>query len=102
MAFRYTTRVGVGETGSSEIPSWSLHASENPSHSFFSVLVFVPEAGLVELSLYDVSGRVIGFTSQELSTGNHSVNFNGLAEGVYFCVMNAGEFSATERIVVLD
>lgn len=101
VAFAYT-QVGIGEGESSEIQSWSLRASENPSHGFFSALVSVPEAGLVKLSLYDVSGRVITQTSQELPIGTHSVNFTGLAEGVYFCKMSAGEFSATERIVIID
>ncbi|MCD6588053.1 MAG: T9SS type A sorting domain-containing protein [Candidatus Fermentibacteraceae bacterium] len=96
------THVAIVENEFGEVHSWSLHASENPSHGFFSALVSVQETGLVELSLYDVSGRVIAETSQELLTGTHSVNFTGLAEGVYFCTMRAGEFSVRERIVVLD
>ena len=102
VAFSYTLQVGVGESESDEVPSWSFYTLENPSHGFFSALVSVPETGLVNLSLYDVSGRVIEEVSQELSIGTHSVNFTGLAEGVYFCVVTAGEFSATERIVVLE
>ncbi len=102
MALSYTLQVGVGDSGSTEVPPWSLNSFENPSHSLFSASVSVQEAWSVNLSLYDVSGRVIAEVSQELSIGTHSVNFTGLAEGVYFCVMTAGEFSATERIVVLD
>ena len=101
VAFSYTSQVSVGETGSDEVPSWSLNTAENPSHGFFSALVSVPMNGLVELSLYDVSGRVVAEVSQELPAGTHSVNFTGLAQGVYFCTMRAGAFSATERIVVL-
>ena len=39
--------------------------------------------------------------SQELLGGIHSVFFNNLVEGVYFCTMHAGDFTATERVVVL-
>ena len=99
ISFSYTVQMGMGESG---FNSWSLHASENPSHRFLSVLVSVPEAGPVNLSLYDVSGRVIVNVSKEFTAGTHSVKFARLAEGLYFCVMAAGEFSATERIVVLN
>ncbi len=101
VAFSYTLQVDIGESESGVVPSWSLSITENPSYSFFSALVTVPEAGLVNLSLYDVSGRVVTEVLQELPTGTHSVNFAGIAEGVYFCVMNAENFTSTERIVVL-
>lgn len=55
-----------------------------------------------DLSLFDVSGKVVAQTSQELPAGKHSVSDAGFAEGVYFCTMRAGEISATERIVVLE
>ena len=100
MAFSYI-QVGIGENESSEVPSWSLSTSENPSTGFFSALVSVPEDGSVELSLYDVSGRVVAEISQELPAGTHSVNFTGLSQGVYFCAMRTDDYSATERVVVL-
>lgn len=98
VSFIYTVQMGVGESDSNQ---WSLHASENPSNGLFSALVSVQIAGIVQLCLYDVSGRVIANVSQELVEGAHSVNFTGLASGVYFCTMRAGEFSATRRVVVL-
>ncbi len=101
VAFSYTTQVGVGESESSEVEFWSLSTSENPSHGFFSALVSVPEVGFVELSLFDVSGRVIRRTSREFPKGTHSVNYTELVEGVYFCTMRAGGYTATERVVVL-
>ncbi|MEA3266436.1 MAG: T9SS type A sorting domain-containing protein [Candidatus Fermentibacteria bacterium] len=61
----------------------------------------VPEAGLVELLLYDISGRMIAGSSQNYLIGTHQVNFYGLSEGVYFFVMRAGDHSETERVVVL-
>ncbi len=97
----YTVQVGVSESESSEVPSLSLSVSENPSTGFFSAVVSVPEDALVELSLYDVSGRVVTEVSEELPAGTHSVNFAGLAHGVYFCTMRTGSFTATERVVVL-
>ena len=101
VTFSYALEVGVAEGESSEVQSYSLHATENPSRGFFSALVSIPESGSIDLFLYDVSGRVVAEASQEFPSGTHSVVFTGLAEGVYFCTMHTGEFSATERIVVL-
>ena len=102
LSFSYTLTTGTEENESDDFSSWSLSTLQNPSHGFFSALVTVPETVILELSLYDVSGRVITKTSQEFVTGTHSVNFTGLATGVYFCTMQAEQFSATERIVVID
>ncbi len=102
VTFSYTLFTGTEESESGEVLLWSLNALQNPSHGFFSALVSVPEAGSVQLFLYDVSGRVVGHTSKEFPIGTHSVSYTGLAEGVYFCTMHAGVFSATERIVVVE
>jgi len=56
---------------------------------------------MVELMLYDLAGRVISEYSQEFAAGTHSVYFNNLAEGIYFCTMRAGDFTATEQVVIL-
>jgi len=99
--FSYTTYVGIGESCSGVISSWELLPPENPSFGHLSAMITVPEPGYVELNVYDVTGRVIAGNSREFSMGTHMVNFHGLAEGVYFCVMNAGDYTATERVAVL-
>lgn len=101
VAFNYDILVGTEESETGKVSSWSLYAVENPSRGFLSIMVSVPEAGQVELSVYDVSGRVIAEISQEFSAGTHSVNIASLTEGVYFCTMRAGSFVATERAIVL-
>ncbi|MCK5037363.1 MAG: T9SS type A sorting domain-containing protein [Candidatus Sabulitectum sp.] len=97
----YTIEVSIGDTNLEEISSWDLAPAANPSLSSFAVQVSVPQSVMVDLLLYDVTGRVIAQHSQELPGGEHSVSFNNLHEGVYFCTMRAGDFTATERIVVL-
>ena len=95
------TEVAFEYTQVTAIPLWSLQPSENPSHGSFSALVSVSEDVSVELTLYDISGRIVEVVTQELSVGTHSIDFFEISEGVYFCTMTAGEFSATERVVVL-
>jgi len=57
---------------------------------------------MVNLVLHDITGRVVANYSQELEDGTHSVSFNNLAPGVFFCTMSADDFTATEQIVVLN
>ncbi len=97
----YTTEVSIGDTNLEEITSWDLAPTANPSLGSFTVHVTVPQSGMADFLLYDVTGRVIAQRSQDLSGGEHSVSFNNLQEGVYFCTMRAGDFTATERIVIL-
>ena len=92
-----TPYMGIGDTSN----SWDLAPAANPSFGNFAVQVSVPQSVIVDLLLYDVSGRLIAQHSQELPGGEHSVSFSNLHEGVYFCTMRAGDFTATERIVVL-
>ncbi|MCK5036844.1 MAG: T9SS type A sorting domain-containing protein, partial [Candidatus Sabulitectum sp.] len=100
--FSYTVYVSTEEGTSGEIASWGLFPPENPSYGHYSAMITVPEPGIVELALYDVTGRVVAGSSQEFPVGTHSVIFEGLAEGVYFCAMRAGDFSATEKVIILE
>ncbi len=97
--FSYSLQTGIENQG--EDSSWALRPCTNPSFGQFSVHVTAAEAGFVELMLYDVSGRIIAESSQNFQTGTHSVSFHELSEGVYFCVMRAGDYSATRRVIVL-
>ena len=97
----YTIDVSIGDTNLEEIASWGLAPAANPSFGSFAVHVSVPQSAMVNLLLHDVTGRIIAQHSQELPGGEHSVSFNNLHGGVYFCTMRAGDFTATERVIIL-
>ena len=101
VSFTYTTYVSIGDTNPCEITCWGFEPHANPSFGNLAVLVSSPQSATVDLLLYDLTGRLIAEYSQELPSGEHSVYFNNLSEGVYFCTMHAEDFTATERIVVL-
>jgi len=101
VAISYTIDLSIGDTNLEEITSWVLAPAANPSFGSFAVHVSVPQSAMVNLLLYDVTGRLIAQYLEALPGGEHSVSFNNLHEGVYFCTMCAGDFTATERIVVL-
>ncbi|MCK5035457.1 MAG: T9SS type A sorting domain-containing protein [Candidatus Sabulitectum sp.] len=101
LMFSYTTYVSVADNNEGEIVFWGLVPSANPSFGNLAVQVSTPQPGMVDLVLHDAAGRVVARYSQNLPGGTHAVTFNNLSQGVYFCTMHSGDFSATERIVVL-
>ncbi len=77
--------------------------SPNPSSGFPIIKFSLPEPGSVELSVLDVSGRIVRKVGQyEYSAGYHDVQLENLSSGIYFCRMTLGESAATQRFVVLE
>jgi hypothetical protein len=75
----------------------------NPSISSVSVRFGLPETSSVELSIFDVSGRLVEKTStEEYPAGYHSIVLDELSPGIYFCRMTSGDFTATQRLVVIE
>ena len=100
--FSYTPQVGVSDGTSAHIDLWSVKAFSNPSHNLFSAIISVPEEARVELEIFDVTGRLVSGEARDFSSGTHTLTFPGLDNGVYFCVMSAGEFTTSCRFVVID
>ncbi len=98
VSFSYTSYLGIVDDDAS---FWGLTPGANPSFGNFAVHVSVPQPRMVDLVLHDIAGRVVTSYSQELLGGIHSISFNNLSEGVYFCTMHAGDFTTTERVVIL-
>ena len=69
-----------------------------------------PRAASVSIDIYDVNGRLVQTVfSGQVEAGTHQATWNGtdsagsrVARGIYFCRMNAGEFNATEKLVMLQ
>ncbi|MBN1435145.1 T9SS type A sorting domain-containing protein [Candidatus Fermentibacterales bacterium] len=61
------------------------------------------EASGVKILVYDVTGRLVTEADVgERSAGSHCVQLVELADGVYVCRMSCGDFTATQRFVVID
>ena len=99
VTFSYILQLGIGDT---EVGSWTLNLSSNPSWGKLSAIITVPEPETVYLHLYDVSGRVVAESTHDFLVGSYSVNFIGLSQGVYFCVMRAGDFFTSVKVVILN
>jgi flagellar hook assembly protein FlgD len=70
----------------------------------------LPVAALVDLAIYDVSGRMVrGLIDESLKQpGRHTAYWNGLngkgervASGVYFCRLRAGSYVEIGEVLLL-
>jgi hypothetical protein len=101
-------------TGSDENPTprvFALHQNApNPFNPETVIRYDVPApGGTVNLSVYDVSGRLVRTLVDAVQTaGRHSVRWNGkngqglsVASGVYFCLMTAPGFAEQRKLVIV-
>ncbi|MCX6639142.1 MAG: M20/M25/M40 family metallo-hydrolase [bacterium] len=76
----------------------------NPFNPLTSISFSLPQAGLVKLSVFDVMGREVAkLVNGVREAGAHSVTFDatGLASGVYLYKLEAGDYTATNKMVLM-
>jgi hypothetical protein len=94
--------LGVGD-GTAPATLGLLQVTPNPSSGFASVDFEVTEAGLVALSVFDISGRLVQDAGpSEYEPGNHTIQLQHLGSGIYFVMMRALDFTATQRFAVVE
>jgi len=83
-------------------------AAPNPFNPSTEICFSIAEATLVEVTIYDSSGRVVReFGVQEMIAGENSVSWDGknnngmvLASGVYYARVSAGTMTQTTKLVL--
>lgn len=76
----------------------------NPFNASTTICFALPEAGKMHLAIYDVSGRLVTeLINGWRDAGQHEVTFDGsgLASGVYVYRLQAGEFTASGKMVLM-
>lgn len=76
----------------------------NPFNPVTTIRFALPKREFVELSVYDLLGREIKtLLMEERSQGIHNINWNaeGVASGVYYYRITAGEFTQTRKLILL-
>jgi photosystem II stability/assembly factor-like uncharacterized protein len=97
--------IGI-EPISSNIPSeFSLKQNyPNPFNPETSIRFDIKKAGLVKLSINDISGRhVVSLINSNLKAGEYDVSWNAAGEpsGVYFCRLETTGYSETIKVVLV-
>jgi hypothetical protein len=97
-----------GETSIAEEfqPSvFNLHpSSPNPFNPSTTISYELPAASYVSLKVYDTAGRLVATLAESWTpAGTHSATFDGsrLASGIYLAKFEAGDFTATQKLVLL-
>ena len=76
----------------------------NPFNPSTTIKYSLPKTEKVVLKVYDILGNEITtLVSEERSSGNYEVKFdkNNLASGVYLYRIQAGEFTATKKFILM-
>lgn len=97
---------GTAGAGQMIIPTeYSLSQNTpNPFNPTTSITFGIPETGMVRLAVYDIRGsQVADLVNKNLSEGMYIVHFDAskLAAGVYFYRIEANNFIATKKMVLL-
>jgi hypothetical protein len=103
---RFNNSVVVGTQNISELP-YKFNLSQNYPNPFnpeTNIKFSVPKQSKVILKIYDVLGQeVITLVNEYLAPGTYEKIFNAssFASGVYFYKLEAGEFNAVKKMVLI-
>ena len=98
--------VPLSVPGSSEIPTaYSLEQNyPNPFNPTTTIRYGLPQRSFVLLRIFNALGQQVAIVEQgEQQAGFHETRFDGtgLSSGVYFCRLQAGEFMATKKLLLI-
>ena len=92
------------------VDDFILHQNyPNPFNPITSLRYGLPETGLVNITIYDMHGRIVKTLVNGIQTaGFKSVQWNAtndrnepVSAGLYLCTIQAGEFRQTKKMVLL-
>ncbi|MDM7925605.1 MAG: T9SS type A sorting domain-containing protein [bacterium] len=102
---RLPSGVNGGDAGVSVPFRFALFQNHpNPFNPSTSVGFRLPVPGPVNVKVYDIMGREAAVLADRFfSAGSHRLEWNasGIGSGVYFCRIQAGEFTAVRKMVLM-
>lgn len=85
--------------------SFSLEQNyPNPFNPATTIGYKLPKNSFVSIKIYDLTGKhLLTLVNENKPAGTHEISFNasGLSSGVYFYVLNAGDFTQARKLVFL-
>lgn len=104
-SFNDIVEIPCGGVTEIEPVAYSLNGNyPNPFNPTTTIDFDLAEPGQVSLSVFDMAGhQVATLVDGNLSAGSHSVNFDGsnLSSGIYFYMIQAGNFTDTRKMVLV-
>jgi hypothetical protein len=99
--FKYSAVVSATLNGKAEFSLGQNYP--NPFNSQTTIQFILPKAENVNLSLFDVSGRVVKvLVNGSKEAGTHAINVNtgALTKGVYYYKIQAGDFTDVKKLTI--
>lgn len=97
--------VGVSDGHDKQITNFSLEQNfPNPFNPTTSIGYSLPKAAAVSLKVYDLLGKEVRtLVSEYKGAGKYSVQFNveSLPSGIYIYTLEAGNFRASRKLIIL-
>jgi len=94
----------VGGTSSVASDFNLISANPNPFNPSTVIRYQMPDARFVSLKVYDTTGRLVAILVDGMrDAGTHEATFDGsnLASGIYLAHIEAGPYSATQKLVLM-
>ena len=104
--YTYGTVVIIGVEEHHNVPiTYFIDMPEpNPAHNSFTLRYGVPVTTHVQITMYDVSGRLVSTIVDEMKPPGYydmQLGIHKLPTGVYFILMHAGGFVAVHKLLIL-
>ncbi len=99
--------VGVAEGPEGVNPAGILISTINPNpvNGLASFEIYTESPGMVDVGVFDVSGRRIAIiSSEEMAAGTHAYNWmvpQGVGNGIYFVRVNVSGRTVTQRMTIV-
>ena len=94
---------GIEHEPGTESYALSLYGARSNPAIGHAILVFsLPVSSRVELTVFELTGRIVHSISGEYEPGVHEVLLDGLSSGVYLIRMSSGDFVDTQRFIIIE
>jgi len=105
-AYYYDQSTGINKEPTVSIPTvYRLYSPQpNPFNPSTRIRFDLPDAGKVSLTVYNIKGQQVAtLIDSYYQPGYHSIKWNAgnLSAGMYFARLEAGEFTATQKLLLL-
>jgi hypothetical protein len=107
--YDYITSVTPGIVSEPPTEYYLYDIYPNPFNPTTTITFTLPVQSHVKLNVYDINGRLVGavreppLQNQWFDAGTHNITFDGtgLASGIYFIRLTAGDFTQTQKLVLM-